>query len=153
MTSSRHPMRLSRTTLVLLVMLGLWFGLDFIGVPRLVDREPLVSLAGLMLALLAAFLLAGLLKVRYAAPVFGLSLVVWLWLQIETHWGTYLLPASERKLQWYGRVFGDHLRLLPSLPDRTTPDAYHTVLLVLLLASLASAIRDTLRREPGPPLM
>ena len=143
-------MRLSRPTLLMLLGLALWFSLDFIGIVRLVDKEPLLSLAGFMLALLAAFLIAGLFEVRYMAAIFSLSLAVWLWLQIDTHWGTYLLPASQQKLRWYVRVFGDNIRVLPSLPGRTTPDAYHTFLAVLILANLLLAVRDMLRRESQP---
>lgn len=142
-------MRLSRPTLVALLLLAVWFALDFVGVPRLVDAEPLVSLAGLMLALLVAFFVAGVREVRFVAPVYALALAVWSWLQVDTHWSTYLLPASESKLGWYERVFGDNIRVLPALPDRTTPDAYHTVLAVLILVSLVLAIRDTLQRTPA----
>jgi uncharacterized membrane protein len=66
-------MQLSRLTLAALLVLGLWFGLDFIGVARVVDREPLVSLAGLMLALLGVLLVAGILNVRYGALVYSPS--------------------------------------------------------------------------------
>lgn len=146
MPSGRLPMRLSRPTLAVLLLLAVWFALDFVGVSRLVDAEPLVSLAGLMLALLVVFFVAGGREMRLVAPVYALALAVWSWLQVETHWSTYLLPASERKLAWYERVFGDNIHLLPTLPDRTTPDAYHTVLAVLILVNLGMAIRDMLRR-------
>ena len=137
---------LSRPTLAALVLLGLWFGLDFVGAPRLVDREPVMSLAGLMLGLLVAFLVAGACRTRFMAPVYSLALVVWILLQVETHWSSYVFPASPAKLRWYDRVFGDHIHLLPSLPERTTPDAYHTTLALLLLLNLALAIRDVFRR-------
>lgn len=139
-------MSLSRPTLAALVLLGAWFGLDFVGVPRLVDREPLMSLAGLMLGLLVVFLVAGARRVRFVTPVYSLALIVWILLQVETHWWTYVFPASQARLRWYDRVFGDHVHVLPSLPERTTPDAYHTVLALLLLLNLALAIRDVFRR-------
>lgn len=140
-------MRLSRPTLAAILALGLWFALDFVGIPRLVDAEPLLSLAGLMLVLLAAFLAAGLLEVRYVAPVYSVALAVWLWLQIDTHWGTYLLPASERKLDWYGRAFGGNLRFLPAFERRTVPDAYHSLLAILIVVNLFLALRDVMRRR------
>ncbi|HVS15201.1 MAG TPA: hypothetical protein VMV46_14830 [Thermoanaerobaculia bacterium] len=143
-------MRLSRSTIAALLALALWFGLDFIGLRRLVDKEPLVSLAGLMLALLVAFFVAGALQFRYAAPPYVLSLLVWLALQIQTHWSSYLLPASQAKLHWYDRVFGEHIRVLPVLPARTTPDAFHTVLAVLILVNLILATFDIFRRTPSP---
>lgn len=132
-----------------MLLLGLWFGLDFVGVPGLVKREPLVSLAGLMLALMLAFVAAGWLRMRYAAPLCGLALAVWAVLQVQTHWITYALPASTAKLSWYERVFGSHWKLLPELTDRTTPDAYHTVLFALLVVNLLLATWDCWPR-PAP---
>lgn len=143
-------MLLSRSTIAALLPLTLWFSLDFIGVPRLVDKEPLVSLAGLMLALLVVFLAAGVLQIRYAAPPYALSLVIWLVFQVQTHWSSYLLAASQSKLQWYDRVFGEHIRILPSLPTRTTPDAFHTVLAALILLNLTLVTVDILRRAASP---
>lgn len=110
-------------------------------------REPLLSLAGLMLALLCVFAVLGIAGVRFVAPIYGVTLCVWAALQIETHWGTYLIvDASARKLSWYNAVFGDHWRFLPEITRRTTPDGYHTVLAALIAVNLVLALRDTLRR-------
>lgn len=143
-------MLLSRSTIAALLALTLWFSLDFIGVPRLVDKEPLVSLAGLMLALLVVFLAAGVFQIRYAAPPYALSLMIWLVLQVQTHWTSYLLPASQSKLLWYDRVFGEHIRILPSLPTRTTPDAFHTALAALILLNLSLVTVDIFRCKASP---
>ncbi len=144
----RRPMRLSLLTLVAALLLTAWFALDFVGVAHLVDREPLISLAGLMLALLGLFLLGGLARLRWLAAPYGLALLVWLALQVETHWGTYLFwPASETKLRWYARVFGDHWRILPDFSGHTTPDGYHTVLAGLLIVNLTLALRDVFARR------
>lgn len=138
---------MSSISLAALAALASWFALDFIGVPGVVDQEPLLSLAGVMLALLGAFAVLGFLKVRYAAAAYTIALLIWGALQIETHWGTYLLfDASERKLAWYERVFGDNWRFLPVIEGRTTPDGYHTVLALLIALNLAIALRDTFRR-------
>lgn len=141
-------MTLSNTTLAALVLLAPWFGLDFLGVPGLVDREPLISLAGVMLALLGLIALSGLARFPLAAPVYCLSLAIWAALQVETHWSTYLLfDATQRKLAWYAKVFGPHWRFLPELPHRTTPDGYHTILFALILLNLLLAARDCFRRD------
>ncbi|MBX7166304.1 MAG: hypothetical protein K1X74_08130 [Pirellulales bacterium] len=140
--------RLGTATWALGAALAAWFALDFVGVHRLVDREPLVSLAGLMLALLVLLLIGGLARVRYLAIPYGLSLAVWAGLQWDTHWSTFLFTASPRKLAWYERVFGDHGHLLTARPGHTTPDTYHTVLALLLLANLLLVGRDLLRRKP-----
>lgn len=140
-------MQTSSVSLAALAALMSWFALDFVGVPGVVDRETLISLAGLMLALLGGFAVSGFLRIRYAAPLYALTLAIWSMLQIETHWGTYLLfDASERKLGWYERVFGDHWTFLPAIEGRTTPDGYHTVLALLIALNLAIALRDTFRR-------
>lgn len=143
--SDCRPMRLSGSTLGALVALAAWFSLDFVGVRGLVDQESVASLAGLMLALMAIFLAAGIFRAHYAAAIYCVALVVWLWFQIDTHWSTYIVPASQSKLQWYERVFGGNFRVLPSFPGRTTPDAFHTLLAALILVNLFLAIRDLFR--------
>ena len=140
-------MRLSTVSIGALAVLAAWFGLDFVGVPGVVAREPLLSLAGLMLALLGLFAVLGIAGIRFAAPVYAAALGVWAVLQIETHWSTYLVfDASARKLAWYDAVFGEHWRVLPELVGRTTPDGYHTVLAALIVLNLILALRDTFRR-------
>lgn len=146
-------MRLRKSTMFAALILTTWFALDFVGVAKLVDREPILSLAGLMLALMALFLIGGLLQLRWVVPVYILSLAVWAGLQVQTHWSTYLLPAGEGKLAWYGRVFGDHWRLLPELAGRTVPDAYHTILAVLIAANLVLALRDAWRPAQSQPAL
>jgi hypothetical protein len=121
--------------------LAAWFGLDFVGGPGVV-REPLVSLAGIMLALMLLFIAGGMLRVRYLAIVYALALGVWGALQWQTHWSSYLFAASPAKLNWYARVFGEHWHLLPERAGHTTPDAYHTVLAALLVGNLVLACRD-----------
>ncbi len=142
-------MRLSGVSLLLLGLLGAWFGLNFIGAPGVVSREPIFSLAGVMLGLVAAFALMGLLGLRYAAALWLIALLVWAFLQIETHWSTYFfVEASEKKAAWYARTFGGNWRFLPVIEGRTTPDGYHAILGALILANIGAAIRDTVRRSP-----
>jgi hypothetical protein len=140
-------MQLSALTLTALAVLAGWFGLDFVGVAGIVDREPVFSLAGLMLGVLSVFALLALGQVRFAAPFYAVALLIWAALQVETHWSTYLLfDAGERKLAWYQSVFGPHWRFLPEVASRTTPDGYHTVLAGLIVVNLLLALRDVVRR-------
>lgn len=142
-------MRLSGPSLFLLGLIAVWFGLDFIGLPGVVSREPLFSLAGLMLGFVVLFGALGLFKVRYAALFWLIALLVWAALQIETHWASYLfVDASERKAAWYSRVFGGNWRFLPGIEGRTTPDGYHTILGALIATNIVSALRDVIRRSP-----
>jgi hypothetical protein len=136
-------MTLSRRSLALLAVLTAWFGLNFVGVPNLVSREALISLAGVLLAALGAFALLGALRVRFSAALFLAALVIWAALQIETHWSTYLLTDSgEAKLSWYERVFGENWRFLPAREGRTVPDGYHAILGALILVNMVSALAD-----------
>jgi hypothetical protein len=140
-------MKLSNTTILMLIALAAWFGLDFVGIDGIVQKEPLHSLAGLMLFVLAAVAVAGVLRVPYAAGIYALALLIWAALQIETHWATYLLyDASAKKLAWYQSVFGGNWRLLPERPGRTTPDGYHTALASLIVVNLLLALGDMARR-------
>lgn len=143
------PFRLSTATLAWASLLTAWFALDFVGVPRLVDREGAFTLAGLMLAILLVVLWGGWRGWRWLAPVYLAALVIWAGLQIETHWLGYAFnEPSAQRLAWYERAFGEHLAILPDRPGHTRPDAYHTVLAGLLLVNLVSTGRDSLR--PGP---
>jgi hypothetical protein len=142
----RHPAtglaRLGTTTVWLAIVLCAWFVLDFIGWPRLVEREPLVSLAGLMLALMVLFIAGGLWRIPYIALPYAIALSVWAFLQWQTHWSSYFFAATPQKLTWYGRAFGRHWHLLSDRAGHTTPDAYHTVLAVLIVVNLISVGRD-----------
>lgn len=140
-------MRISRASLALMIILAAWFGLNFIGIKSLVQREPLVSLAGLMLLVLAVLVSLAAARVRGTALLAAIALAIWAALQIEAHWSSYLLGATQKKLDWYDRVFGANWHLLPSWPGHTVPDAYHTVLFAALLTSLMSLLRDAIRRK------
>jgi hypothetical protein len=142
----RGEMRLSDSTMMALVVLIAWFALNFIGVADLVEAEPPIGLAGVMLSILILVLAGGILRVDYIPPFYALSLLAWGFLQIETHWSTYVLAASENKLQWYERAFGRFWHVLPPSPGYTVPDAYHTILAALIVFNLALALSDTAKR-------
>ena len=99
-----------------------------------------------MLLLMLLFIAGGVRRIRYLAIPYTLALSIWAWLQWQTHWSTYVLPASAAKLRWYGQAFGDHWHLLPERAGHTTPDAYHTILAALIVVNLALALRDIFTR-------
>ncbi|HEY4308211.1 MAG TPA: hypothetical protein VGN12_02065 [Pirellulales bacterium] len=134
--------RLGTSTVWLAILLCAWFALDFIGWSGLVEREPLVSLAGLMLLLMLLFIAGGLWRISYVAFPNAIALSVWAFLQWQTHWSSYFFAAGPQKLAWYGRAFGRHWHLLSDRAAHTTPDVYHTVLAVLILVNLVSVGRD-----------
>jgi len=139
-------MRLSDRTMMALVVLIAWFALNFVGVADLVQAEAPIGLAGVMLSILVLILAGGILRIDYVAPVYAVLLLVWAALQIETHWTTYVLAASESKLQWYERAFGRLWHILPPAPGYTVPDAYHTILLALIALNLLLALTDSANR-------
>jgi hypothetical protein len=139
-------MQISSTSLAALLVLIVWFSLNFVGVDRLVSAEPFNSLAGLNLAALLAILVAGLLRTRGAAIVLFFVSAVWIYLQVETHWSGYALGASEKRLAWYERVWGENWSFLPEIQGHTVPDGYHTVLFFLIIVTAASALRDSVVR-------
>ena len=142
----RGEMRLSDKAMMALVVLIVWFALNFIGVADLVEAEPPIGLAGVMLSILILVFAGGILRIDYVAAFYALSLMVWAALQIETHWSSYLLDAPETKLQWYERAFGRFWHILPPSPGHTVPDAYHTILAALIVLNLALALSDCLKR-------
>ena len=134
---------MSTSTLMATACLTIWFGLDFVGIAGVVDKEPILSPAGGMLVGLLLVSVAGTSRLPFVALVYAVSLLAWAVFQIETHWGTYLLfDADARKLAWYDVAFGANWRLLPLIRGRTTPDGYHTVLAALILANFILALRD-----------
>ena len=120
-------------------LLCAWFALDFIGVPRLVSKDPLRGLAGALLAAIVAIELAYLLGQQRAAfaavPVLG----YWCWNQ-RRHWIFHFAGAPPEIVIKYASLFGDMVSILPRQPGRVVPDAYHTILHALLVADLALSL-------------
>lgn len=138
-------MTLSTLSWSLMAALTAWFALNFIGVPDLVSAEPLMSLAGLNLALMCLWLAMGVARMRFAALLAALTLAVWAYLQFETHWRGFLWGRDEATLGWYERVWGANWSFLPDAPGYTVPDGYHALLFAGIVLALASCLRDVMR--------
>ena len=102
--------------------------------------------AGLMAATLILFLFAGLRHLRYLAFIAVSAMAIWGTLQFETHWSTYLHPATDTKLAWYEKTWGPLWHLLPSAPGFTVPDGYQTILFGLIMLVGLSSFLDMFRR-------
>jgi hypothetical protein len=139
-------MRLSFASTTLLIILTGWFSLNFVGVPRLVSAEPLVSLAGFNLGVMLALIFASLATVRFASLIGVCALGIWAALQIETHWWGYFNPVKTTRLDWYQSVWGANWRLLPDATEHTVPDGYHTILFGLIMCAAVSCLMDMVRR-------
>ena len=125
-------------------LLCAWFGLNFIGVPRLVSREGGFGVAGALLGALLAAGIAYVLGWQAAAVPMLLALLYWCWIQ-RRHWIFYLRGAPPELVEKYDQLFGDNVRILPRKPGGVVPDAYHTILHVLLVAELGLTIRACVR--------
>lgn len=144
-------MRRPKPTTTAAAVLLAWYALNFIGVPGLVQAESLRSPAGVMLALLLVLVLGSARGWPGSAPCFAVAMLGWLALQLGTHWWTYLFADPDpSRLAWYTRQWGGLIRVLPARSGRTVPDLCHTVLFILLLATLVAALRDGLRRPRDP---
>lgn len=140
-------MRMSHWTAGVLFALFGWYLVNFIGAPGVVTAEPLISLAGLMLVLLPILILMGLGESPYGLLALILVLLIWVALQLQTHWLGYFWGADVGTVLWHRKAWGSNWQLLPMAPGRTVPDGYHTVLGVLLMTALLSAFRDLFRRS------
>lgn len=121
-------------------LLCAWFGLNFVGVPRLVSREGLSGVAGALLGAVVATGIAYVVGWQAAALPMLPTLVYWCWIQ-RRHWIFYVRGAPPAMVEKYGRLFGANVRILPMKPGGVVPDAYHTILHVLLVAELGLTLR------------
>ncbi len=118
----------------------LWFTLDLVGVPGLVTRDPLFGLVGLLELILLLVLVGYWLRWRYS-PLFALAtLVIWGYMQYESHWRYSIFGASEQKLTRYYKMFDGMHRSFPESHTRLVPDDYHIVLGLLIAINTAAAI-------------
>lgn len=133
-------MRFTKFSLACYILLLFWFSLDLIGIPGLVTRDDWLGLPGLLELLLIAILAGYLLSWRYVVFPCGITLGVWAYLQYASHWQYFLFGASPEKLQRYYAFFKGTARFFPESYSRLIPDAYHTVLGLLLLINLVCVL-------------
>ncbi len=121
---------------VLFALLILWFTLDLIGIPGLVTQDSWRSPAGL-LELILIVLFVGHLQKWKAEPLLTLAaLIVWGYLQFVSHWYGFFFGASGNQLTRYYALFSGTYRFFPESQTRIVPDAFHTVLGLLIVANL-----------------
>lgn len=126
------------------VALCAWFSLNFVGVPRLVDRETPFGLAGALFGAVLAIAIAYSLGIDRASLVALPILLYWCWHQ-RRHWAFHFGGAPPEIVAKYDSLFAGNVRLLPLEQGRVVPDAYHTILHVLLVADALLTIRACLR--------
>ena len=129
------------------VLIG-WYGLLYVGVPRLCGRVRLGEREDLLNhLLLVALLLDFALQVfrwTYAGGGMVLILVVWGALQFRAHWLPYLRGASQTEVQSYYQTFGGNLYLWRRRGDRILPDAYHTLMHLFMVVTFFASLLQML---------
>ncbi len=143
--------------LVVLLVLTVWFGLTFMGVPGLVSPWHVSDGIWFYLAVALAI---GLVIGAYALwrgwdwgewqllSVLG----VWVYIQYVGHWQRFFTPPSPQGVQRYYDAFPNWY-LIPKQNDRVVPDGYHTVmhlLMVVLVIMLVLRIIKRLRSVAAP---
>ncbi len=126
--------------------LTFWFTLSFTGVPRLVDswfveQGPWVWISVLFWAHLPVILFLYIKDFKYTNWILLSVLLVWGYIQFDSHWTWFFEQPSEQKLTSYYRTF-DFWYILPRPEGRIVPDAYHTVLHALILGTFGAWIRQ-----------
>lgn len=125
---------------VLFALLILWFTLVLIGIPGLVTKGSWRGVYGLVYGLLELILIVlfiGHLQKWKVEPLLTLAaLIVWGSMQFISHWYGFFFGASANQLTRYYGMFSGTYRFFPKSPTRTVPDAFHTVLGLLIVANL-----------------
>ncbi len=149
--SEASETELRKASIVLYALLFLWFTLDLIGVPGLVTQDDWRSPSGL-LELVLLVLLMGRLQKWKAEPFLTLAtLSLWGYLQYIAHWHGFFFGASGDRLTRYYSLFSGMYRFFPESRARIVPDAYHTVLGLLIATNLLAVAYQvvSLFRHPG----
>lgn len=108
-----------------------------------------------VLDVVLGLVMIGLISVTVLRWRWGMILAVllysfWMVLQIISWWVPYVRGASPGWQAVYARFFAHTTQIFPARGDHLPPDACHTVLQLLLLATIAStlvaALKPTVRR-------
>ena len=133
-------MGLRKVGLGLYLLLLLWFTLDLFGIPDFVIRDNLLSTSGL-LELLLVLILIGYLQQWKATPLLSFAVLgLWGFLQYISHWYGFFFGISVDKLKRYYTSFAGMYRFFPESEARLIPDAYHTILGILLAINLVLVV-------------
>ncbi len=125
-------MKLKRISLIFYLLLMLWFSLDLVGIPGLVTRDALVGPVG-VLEIILLIILIGYLRGWHFSPFLStITLGLWGYLQFASHWQYFFFGASTQQLQRYYAFYAGMARFLPESSTRLIPDAFHTILGILI---------------------
>ncbi len=133
-------------TLVAFTLFLLFFIGEFIGVKGF-SRRPKTgsSMWNINLVFTALWIIAIslLLFGRTSGVIFTLVLsILWLIAQVRAHWIPYLLGAPHDYQREYQKLFQNTVSILPRMTKRgVIPDLYHTIIGLLLIATIIAGVR------------
>lgn len=125
---------------VLFALLTLWFTLVLIGIPGLVTKGSWRGLYGLLELILIVLFIGHLQKWKVEPLLTLVGLIIWGSMQFVSHWYGFFFGASANQLTQYYGMFSGTYRFFPKSPTRIVPDAFHTVLGLLIVANLVVVI-------------
>ncbi len=125
---------------VLFALLTLWFTLVLIGIPGLVTKGSWRGLYGLLELILIVLFIGHLQKWKVEPLLTLVALIVWGSMQFIAHWYGFFFGASANQLTQYYGMFSGTYRFFPKSPTRIVPDAFHTILGLLIVANLVVVI-------------
>jgi len=134
--------KLQKVSLLFFIALFIWYSLVFFNIPKLLIAGSinLFSLSSLLELFLVIILLGYFLKWKYSDFFALFILFLWGYLQYAAHWRHLLFKPSKEVLNHYYQFFHGTLRFFPQSDVRIVPDAYHTVLGLLILLNLIMVI-------------
>ena len=147
----RHAKFLS-TTVLFFILLFLWYSLIFFEIPLLTidGHASLISLYGILELLLVIILVGLLLDFKYIHFLGLIILGLWGYLQFNGNWKFLFIETSDERIQSYYQHFDNTLRIFPESDTTIIPDAYHTVLALLLFINIVLIIRLIIKKYIQP---
>jgi len=136
--------RLKKTSFMVLF---LWFSLDIIGVPKLVEAAGVFSLDMLSEIMLAVILIGYLYHWRFTDYLAILFYSIWGFLQYWFHWRYLIFGATSMEIKGYNKAFGSMYHIMPTSDIKIVPDAYHIILHILLVLNLIFTIQGIMKRS------
>ncbi len=133
-------MPIKRFSLVFFLLLLLWFSQDLIGIPGLVTRDNLLSAAGILELFLLIILIGYLRQWRFTPFLNLATLGLWGFLQYTAHWQYFFFGASAQKIERYYAFYAGMARFFPESSEQLIPDAFHTILGMLIGINFILAI-------------
>lgn len=133
-------MKLKAARLGFFLLLFLWFSLDLIGIPGLVSRDPIMSPSGILEIFVLIILVGDLRNWRFSAFLSLATLGLWGYVQYTSHWQYFFFGVPAQKLQRYYAFYAGMARFFPESYTRLIPDAFHTILGVLIVVNFILAI-------------